>query len=574
MKRAQFKRVHPIALAAIGLMSLGGTSRFAQAGGTASAAGPAHPRVSLSLADPSPVIGVTGETELRIEIADPPQSPMAMPRIVCSAGQVEDLVREGPNTFTARYILPASRFPQPAIVVAEFAHSPWPIRGMASIRLRAAATPTFRTNPGAQVTLRVGDRDFGPQTAPADGVVHVPVVVPPGVESAIARSVSQYGKATEQTIDLRVPYSQRLLFVAPQTLAAGSLVEFAVYAVEPSGRPANASAIMVLAEGTRVQPLGSRIPGEARFLVAAPAVLKTKTLRMEALLKGQTTTLISTKVALVPAAVTGLRLEPEGPRLAGPNASMRVFLGAADAFGNPVDASGASVLVDGRPTEIKRTDDGAPVVFVQGRVPDHAHDAVRVEAVLDNGHALARIPITTQQRSSRAEIDATARYALVPRLGLLWNLGKQTGAVLFVDAVAYHAARYPGFGLGLALGLLETWFAAESRSGISRTWLTTVPLLFQLRQQFLVDRAFFGFGAGAGMAFSFARIHSYGQTLFGRSHGPAADVGMEAGLFLKRGSLVLSLHYLLVQLATFSSGDRIVGNAAGATADVGYRLTW
>jgi hypothetical protein len=30
----------------------------------------------------------------------------------------------------------------------------------------------------------------------------------------------------------------------------------------------------------------------------------------------------------------------------------------------------------------------------------------------------------------------------------------------------------------------------------------------------------------------------------------------------------------LVQLATFSSGDRIVGNAAGATADVGYRLTW
>lgn len=575
---------HAIALAAIGLVGSWATEPFAEAAVAAlspadelspPASRPSQPRVSLSLTDPSPIIGVTGETELRIEIANPPQSPMGMPRILCSVGQIEDLTREGPTTFTARYILPASRFPQPAIVVAEFARSPWPIRGMTTIRLRAAATPTFRTDPGAQVTLRVGDRDFGPQLAPSDGVVRIPVVVPPGIDSAIARTVSVYGKATEQTIDLRVPYSQRLLFVVPEAIAAGSVAEFAVYAVEPSGRPANASAITVLAMGSKVQPLGSRIPGEARFLLAAPALLKTRSLRMEALLKGQTTTLISTRVALAPAAVTGLRLEPESARLLGPQASMRVFLGAADAFGNPVDAGAAAVLIDGGPAEIKRTGDGAPVVFVHGRA---SGGAVKVEAVLDSGHAFARIPLAAQQATNRPDRSPPPGYTLGPRLGLLWNLGSQTGAVLFIDAIAYHSKRHPGFGLGLSLGLLETWFAAENPGGISRTSLTTLPLLFQICQRFETDdsflHSFFGVGAGVGMALSFARFRSYGDTVYGRSYGPTAQLGGETGVRLRHGQLVFSLHYLWVHLADFTSGDRIVGNAAGATADVGYRLAW
>lgn len=72
-----------------------------------------QPIVSLSLADPSPIIGVTAQTKLRIEMTDAPESPMPMPRVLCSVGQVEDLERTGPTTFTARYIPPPVDFLSP-----------------------------------------------------------------------------------------------------------------------------------------------------------------------------------------------------------------------------------------------------------------------------------------------------------------------------------------------------------------------------------------------------------------------------------------------------------------------------
>lgn len=545
-----------------------------------SSPGVAQPTVSLGLADPSPVIGVTAQTELRIEMTDPPESPMPMPRVLCSAGQVEGLTRTGPTTFVARYILPTSRFPQPAIVVAEFSNPLWPIRGMTTVRLWAAATPALHTDPGAQVSVRVGDRDFGPQIAARDGMVHIPVVVPPGVDFGVARSVNPYGKATEQVLDLRVPYSQRLLFVAPRSLAAGATAEVAVYAVEPSGRPADASAIVVRASGIKIQPLGSRIPGEARFLVSAPRILKVKTLAIEALLKNQSTTRIATTIALVAAQAAGLSLEPEAAHLGRKTgSSLRIFLGAEDAFGNPVDAARASILVDGNPTEVKASPDGEPMVVVHSPEPVGRQDAVSVEGVLDSAHAIRRIPIGVWQQPQRPwpylpAATLSPRYTLTPRLGPLWNLGSQTGTAVFVDAVAYRSSRHPGLGLGLSVGLLQTWFAAQSEGGLSRTWLTTVPVLVQIRQRFIVDRTFFGFGVGAGFAMSFARIHAYGTTVFGRGYGAAGEAMVETGYLLRRGHLVFSLRYLAVYLDELTSGDRIVGNAAGAIADVGYRLVW
>ena len=144
------------------------------------------PRVVLTLVEQSPVIGLTGETVLDITVVNA-SVPLPMPRVLCSVGKIADLARQGPARFTARYILPSARYPQPAILVAEFPGPGWPLRGMAAVRLRAAATPSFRTDPGARVTLRVADRDFGPRVADAQGKVLIPIVVPPGVGFAVAR---------------------------------------------------------------------------------------------------------------------------------------------------------------------------------------------------------------------------------------------------------------------------------------------------------------------------------------------------------------------------------------------------
>ena len=563
--------------AAVLLLWLLGTAGVAGAQPAQAAAKPAQrPTVTLTLADPTPVIGVTGETELRIEVTNPPESPMPLPRVLCSVGQIEDLGREGPATFTARYILPSGRFPQPAILVAEFASGNGLLRGFTPVRLRAAATPSLRTDPGAQVTLHVDDRDFGPQTAPADGEVHIPVVVPPGVEFATARSVNQHGKATEQVLDLRVPYSQRLLFVAPETLAAGAVAELVVYAVDASGRPANASTLVMRALGARVQPLGSRANGEARFLVTAPTILREKHLRVEAQLKGQSTTRIATRIALVPARAAGLSLEPEAPHLARDGrTALRVFLNAEDAYGNPVDAGRADVLVDGKLTPVQHGDHGEPTVVVTPPTPHGDHDVV-VEGVLDDGHAVRRIPVGDRRAkpAPRTLASLSPRYTLTPSLGLLWDLGSQAGALLFIETAAYRSARHPDVGLGLSVGIIESWFQAESAAGVTRASLTSVPLLFEVHQRFVGRHAFFALGAGAGFALALARMHSLGATVTGHGYGAALEGMVESGFAVGNSHLVLSLRYLAIYLTALSSGDRIAGNAAGAVATIGYRLTW
>jgi hypothetical protein len=534
------------------------------------------PTVTLTLADPSPVIGVTGETELRIQVADGPTDPMPMPRVRCSLGQVEDLGREGPASFSARYILPAGRFPQSAIIVAEFANPSRPLRGMTTVRLRAATTKTLFTDRGARVTLRVGDRDFGPQRALADGAVHFPIVVPPGVEFATARAVNQYGKATEQTLSLNVPYSQRVLFAAPDVLVAGSVAEVAVYAVDPSGSPADGANLVLRAGKAKVYPLGGRIPGEACFLVRAPAILREKSLRMEAQLKGQSTTRVATRIALVPAPATGLTLEPEAPHLGrAPGSAVRVFLGAEDVFGNPVDASRAEVTIDGDPAQVKADGDEEPMVVVKTPATSDGRQDVVVEGVLDMGYAMRRIPIGIKQRPARPqprEANPSPHYTLTPRLGLLWNLGAAAGATFFIDALAFRSARHPSFGVGLSLGIAQSWFSAENAGGITRTSLATVPILFCLQYRASTGRTFLGLGAGAGFAMSWARASTYGVTIAGTSYGAAGEASVETGIRLRDGHFVASLRYLAVYLDRFSSGDRINGNAAGAMIDVGYRL--
>jgi hypothetical protein len=330
------------------------------------------------------------------------------------------------------------------------------------------------------------------------------------------------------------------------------------------------------AQGSRVHPLGSRVMGEARFLVAAPSVLKERSLRIEAQLMGQSTTGVATRVPLVPARAASLSLEPETPHLARDNrASQRVFLGAEDAYGNPVEAAHADILVDDRAAPVRTDEGGEPVVLVSAS-PTSTRNEVVVEGVLDDAHAIRRIPVGLRRPPllARPPTQRAPRYTVTPRLGVLWNLGVAGGATLFVDVTAYRLARYPNLGMGLSLGVTQSWFWTESGSGITEASLTTVPLLFELRRRFVLDRTFVALGGGAGFALSVARLRSFGATVTGHGYGAALQAAVETGLVLGDAHLAFSLRYLSLYLTELSSGDLIAGNAAGVVADVGYRLTW
>jgi hypothetical protein len=537
--------------------------------------------VILSLAESSPVLGVHQETELRIEVTSPPPGELPFPRIMCNAGRVEDVVREGPASFSARYLLPSSRFPHVALMVVEFpalaARAALPWRAVMGVSLRAAAIPAFRTDPGAQVTLHIGDKEYGPEPAGSDGIVHIPVVVPPGIAFGLARSVNRHGRASEQMLDLKIPPGPRLLLAAPPTLAAGSVAEVRAFAVEPSGRLADGRTIVLRSSALRPHPLGSRGPGEAAFLVRAPSVLHERSLRLEALVQGEPNTAVSADVALVPAPAARLDLQPEAPVLrASPDASLRVFIAAADAFGNRLDAGRAAVLVDDSPARPLPADDRA-MVLVQPPIGSGDREAVYVEAVLDAGHAITRIPLWRPPRPRPpwwAELRPP-RHTLTPRLGVLWNLHREAGMSFLLEALQHRGPWPRGMAFGLAMGFVHNELVCENRTGATRVHLQGVPLLALARLHHRRNRLVVGLGLGGGLVLSHARVRSFQADVNEHDVAPALEAAVEAGLHATRSvQVVAGLRYLAVRVGRMSGGDEIVGNAGGLVGDLGYRLVW
>ena len=532
-------------------------------------------RVTLSVAVPSPVLGIEDETELRIVAAGALPSPLPFPRILCSAGRVEDLVREGPTSFSARFLLPSVRFPQVAIVVADFPHESLILRGALAVRLRAAASPAFHTDPGARVTVTVGDKEFGPVVAPADGNVHVPVVVPPGIDFALARSVNRYGKASQQLVDLKIPPATRALIVASERLTAGSASEVAVLAVEPTGRPVDASTIVLASSGPRPEPLGSRAPGEARFLVRVPAFLQDPTLQLTASLRGQSDVTAEADVVLVSAPTARVVLQPEATQPDTiPLRSLRVFLSAQDAFGNPTDAGEASVLIDGRPASPQATQDGRAMLLVRPPAALAGREAMQVEAVLDGGHATEQIPLALFMRPPWSDPVQAPRLTLTPRLGVFWNLHQPPGSALFVEAMVSRRPSLSGFAFGATGGYLHSRFLASNIAGADTVVLDQIPLLAQARYRRRINRLALSVGAGAGLVLAQARFRAFGSEISGHSLAFACEGSTEAAFLLHRSQVVFGLRYLTMSLGKLSSGDEIVGNAGGFVVDAGYRMGW
>jgi hypothetical protein len=411
--------------------------------------------------------------------------------------------------------------------------------------------------------------------APADGNVRVPVVVPPGIDFALARSVNRHGKTREQLVDLKIPPAQRALVVAPEKLVAGSAAEVAVLAVEPSGRLVDASTIVLASSGPRPEPLGSHAPGEARFLVRVPASLQDPTLHLMASLRGQPELSAEADLVLISAPTAQVMLQTETTRPdTVPLGSLRVFLSGQDAFGNPTDVGEAAVLVDGQAASPQTTRDGRVVLLLRPPAVPASRD-VEVEAVLDSGHAIERIPLALfmRRRPSPPEVQAP-RYTLTPRLGLLWNLHQSPGLAVFVEAMASLRRSLAGLALGVTAGYLHSSFFSWNSAGAGNVVLDQIPLLAQARYRYRIARLALSAGAGAGIVLAQSRLHVFDSEIPGRSLAFACDGSLEVAFLLRRSQVVFGLRYLAMSLGKLSSGDVMVGNTGGFVVDAGYRLGW
>jgi hypothetical protein len=533
---------------------------------------PEPPTVNLTLGSTNLVLGIDQETELRVQVNQDVDD-AETPRILTSAGHVDDLARTGVRSWVGRYVLPAERFPQAAILVAELPSDPRRLRGMLVVPLRAAASPSFRTDPGASVTLRIGEKEFGPQKAPKDGMVRIAVVVPPGITFGLARSINEYGESTEQTVDLKIPPFRRLLVAAPATVQAGAPQQIAVYGVDGSGLPLDSGQMVAFPSTGKAQPLGGR-PGEARFLVWAPPLVSAP-LHLQVAVRNDRDTTQSIDIPVVPGPPAHLAMRPDRPRLAVGAGTMQVFLSAQDQFGNATDAAQASVLADGAPVATHPTDDGRVVAVVPAPDRYRGRDYLELEAALGPTYTAQKIPLTNLPGPTPAARGAYPRLTVTPRLGMVLSFHQNPGASVMLEALARGEQWPERLLIGMGVGLLATDLDVSDSMGLSHVDLREIPIVALVRVQHRASpRILVAASAGAGITFAQGRVLSYEREIRGQTVAPTVEGGLEAALRLVTGQLVVGARYMLVSLPRLSSGDRLLGNSAGPIIDLGYRLAW
>lgn len=186
--------------------------------------GPPAASVTLALSPRAPVKGQDTRAELTVTVLDrdgKPSASLAPPVVRANVGAVEALERVGPGTYRARYLLPATRYPEVAVLVA-FAAWPHPQSvhgafGALRVPLASAVELPGKTEPNAEMSLTIAGRKFGPVQTGADGSFKIPVVVPPGFGTASGTAVDRLRNRRTTPIDLMLPPVDQLACVVNPT---------------------------------------------------------------------------------------------------------------------------------------------------------------------------------------------------------------------------------------------------------------------------------------------------------------------------------------------------------------------
>jgi len=273
--------------------------------------------VALS-AEPSLLrIGADARAVVRI-------SARAEPRLAASAGRLDAVQRGEDGSWVAFYVPPQEGPPQVAIVTAiADGDVAW-----LAIPLAAEGDAVVKTRPRASIVVRIGDQIFGPATANARGEAVVPVVVPPGVQTAY------HGK---QEIPLHVPPARTL------HVALGEVVPIAdraqtipvyVVAVTPEGAPRAGAAIRLRTSRGHLSALRERAPGlhEAQLSIAPgqPGLL-----RVSAALDDARDRVAEAIVALNGGPAEAISISANQKEIHAEAPQARLHVSARDAAGNP-----------------------------------------------------------------------------------------------------------------------------------------------------------------------------------------------------------------------------------------------
>ena len=369
--------------------------------GPATTVGMVPARASLKL-------GVDQEVDVAVTVAGPDAARFVPLRALATVGTLEPLRTLGPGQFVARYLPPADRFPQVALLLVEVGNGAARLHCATRIALEGSTIFPFHTGAGTAVTMRIADRQFGPVVADAKGHVEIPIDVPPGVHKAAARAVDRTGASRETEVDLHLPAFPRLLLLAPAAVEVGSFSEIFVAALDDNGAPAAPNQLTLAASAGLAHPLGGS-PGEARFLFEAPVHLGPGSVTLAAAAPGAPPARSEATLPLHAGPARRLALTSTSKLLVGDPRPVSVVVTARDRFGNPVSAAGVSVRVDGRPAPTTVSPAGAATVAVVPPARYDGRDGVVVDATLGEVVGSASLKVTGGPPARLTLQVATAR---------------------------------------------------------------------------------------------------------------------------------------------------------------------
>ncbi|OGQ12073.1 MAG: hypothetical protein A2138_01275, partial [Deltaproteobacteria bacterium RBG_16_71_12] len=165
---------------------------------------------------------------------------VAPPILTVSTGALSAPTRTGAGVWTVTFTPPKEAFPHVAIVAATIETATSSAVGFVPLHLWGKGETAVRTKPNSTVTVMIGSDSHGPVQADKTGLAKVPLVVPPGPERAVARSVDEVGNESQKTIDLGVPAFNRVALLAlddPVAADGGSRGRLLAFVVDKKGEP-------------------------------------------------------------------------------------------------------------------------------------------------------------------------------------------------------------------------------------------------------------------------------------------------------------------------------------------------
>lgn len=312
------------------------------------------------------VLGETAAATVTLSARLPSGAPLdvAPPTLTVSTGALSAPTRTAPGVWTFTFTPPKEAFPHVAIVAGTIETAATSAVGFVPLRLWGRGETAVRTKPNSEVTVFIGNESHGPVRSDASGLAKVPLVVPPGPERAVARSVDELGNESQKTIDLAVPAFNRVALLAlddPVPADGSGRARVLAFVVDKKGEPLFTAKLTATASvgGFDGEPVGVA-PGI--FLLtwkagkAAPGAAELKVA-----LDGAAGSNAKASVKLISGGPARATLELSRDTLsADDDRVVQTILRLFDGAGSPVAARAASVDVDyGRIDAMFTLPDGA-----------------------------------------------------------------------------------------------------------------------------------------------------------------------------------------------------------------------